>query len=108
MAEITAICLGRKKIKIVLRFHLDQFFPVLSSTSFSALSTFSGFSVMHVRRVVRHAILNYRLFEEKTPGVITHSALTAVLAGDENARNSLVVYLYEFWSAGAVVRLVES
>lgn len=63
---------------------------------------------MNVRRVVRHAILNHRFFEEKTPSVITHSALTAVLAGDEMERNALVVKLDEFWPAGVMVRLIFS
>ena len=63
---------------------------------------------MNVRRVIRHAILNHLFFEEKTPGVITHSALTAVLAGDEMERNTLVVKLDEFWPAGVMVRLIFS
>ena len=63
---------------------------------------------MNVCRVVRHAILNHRFFEEKTPDAITHSALTAILARDEMERNALVVKLDEFWPAGVMVRLISS
>ncbi|KAK7749336.1 hypothetical protein SLS62_008188 [Diatrype stigma] len=87
-------------VKAILRFKLDRAFPVGEATSFEALSNFSGLNVMNVRRIVRHAILNHHFFQEKTPGVITHSALTAVLARDDLMRNSLIVELDEFWPAG--------
>jgi hypothetical protein len=87
-------------VKAILRFKLDKSFPVGQSTSFEAMSEFSGLNVKNVRRIVRHAIINHRFFREDVPGTITHSALTAVLAGDEMARNSLVVELDEFWPAG--------
>jgi hypothetical protein len=63
------------------------------STTFDAMSQFSGLSLMNVKRVVRHAILNHRFFQEKEPGIITHSAPTAVL----------VVQLEEFCPAGVKV-----
>jgi hypothetical protein len=87
-------------IKIILRFSLDLSFPVGSNTTFSTMSEYSGLSVMNVRRVVRHAIYNHRFFEEKAPGVITHSALTATLVRDDKVRNALIVQLDEFWPAG--------
>ncbi|KAK7750912.1 hypothetical protein SLS62_007175 [Diatrype stigma] len=86
-------------VKAILRFKLDKSFPVGESTSFDSISKFSGLDVKTVRRIVRHAIINHRFFQENTPGVITHSALTAVLAGDDLMRNSLVVELDEFWPA---------
>ena len=95
-------------VKIILRFNLDISFQVGDSTTFETMSQFSGLSVMNVRRLIRHASLNHRFFEEKTPGVITHSALTAVLAGDEMERNALVVKLDEFWPAGVMVRHIFS
>lgn len=67
------------------------------------MSKFSGLNVDNVRRIVRHAILHHRFFQEKKPGIIVHSALTAVLASDDVARNSLVVELEEFWPAGVKV-----
>lgn len=90
-------------MKTILRFKLDKSFPVGEATSFEALSNFSGLNVMNVRRIVRHAIINHRFFQEKIPGVITHSALTAVLARDDLMRNSLIVELDEFWPAGIKV-----
>ncbi|KAF2735515.1 S-adenosyl-L-methionine-dependent methyltransferase [Polyplosphaeria fusca] len=87
-------------VKVILRFRLDQSFPVGESTTFEAMSQYSGLSAKQVRRFVKHAILNHRLFQEKSPGVITHSALTAVLASEEIARNAFVVQLDEFWPAG--------
>ncbi|KAI1771117.1 S-adenosyl-L-methionine-dependent methyltransferase [Hypoxylon cercidicola] len=87
-------------VKAILRFKLDKSFPVGEHTSFEAMSKFSGLNVMNVRRIVRHAIINHHFFREDIPGVITHSALTAVLAGDELMRNSLIVELDEFWPAG--------
>ncbi|KAL7621383.1 hypothetical protein AAE478_008705 [Parahypoxylon ruwenzoriense] len=87
-------------VKAILRFTLDKSFPVGESTSFEDMARFSGLNVTNVRRIVRHAIVNHHFFQENTPGVITHSALTAVLAGDELMRNALIVELDEFWPAG--------
>ncbi|KAI1651918.1 S-adenosyl-L-methionine-dependent methyltransferase [Daldinia loculata] len=87
-------------VKAILRFKLDKSFPTGESTSFEAMSKFSGLSVMNVRRIVRHAIINHHFFQENTPGAITHSALTTSLASDEGMRNSLIVELDEFWPAG--------
>ncbi|KAF2966046.1 hypothetical protein GQX73_g7524 [Xylaria multiplex] len=55
------------------------------------------------------AILRFKLdqsFMENTPGVISHSALTAIIARDEAARNALVVELDGFWPAG--VRMADA
>ncbi|KAK7950948.1 uncharacterized protein PG986_006676 [Apiospora aurea] len=86
-------------VKAVLRLKLDKSFYVGQSTSFEAMSGFSGLKVMNVRRIVRHAIINHHFFKEDTSGVVTHSALTAALAGSESMRNSLIVELDEFWPA---------
>jgi len=69
------------------------------------MSEFSGLTVDNVQRIVRHAIVHHRFFQEKELGVITHSALTAVLASDDIMRNALVVELDEFWPAGGKVNL---
>ncbi|OTA92758.1 hypothetical protein M434DRAFT_31515 [Hypoxylon sp. CO27-5] len=87
-------------VKAILRFKLDKSFPVGDSTSFEAMSKFSGLNVKNVRRIVRHAIINHHFFREDTPGVITHSALTAIISRDELTRNSLIVEMDEFWPAG--------
>ncbi|CAJ2502041.1 Uu.00g048940.m01.CDS01 [Anthostomella pinea] len=86
-------------VKAIIRLKLDRSFPVGQSTSFEAMSEFSGLSVMNVRRIVRHAIINHHFFQENTPGVITHSALTVILARDELMWNSLIVEMDEFWPA---------
>ncbi|KAI1819381.1 S-adenosyl-L-methionine-dependent methyltransferase [Xylaria intraflava] len=86
-------------VKAILRFNLDRSFPIGGSTTFEAMSTFSGLNVMNVRRIVRHAIINHYFFREKSPGIITHSALTATLARDDLARNHFLVRLDEFWPA---------
>lgn len=90
-------------VKAILRFRLDQSFPVGEATSFEAMSQFSGLNVRTVRRLVRHAMINNRFFREATPGVVTHSALTAMLARDPLARNSLSLELEEFWPAAIKV-----
>ncbi|KAI1387569.1 S-adenosyl-L-methionine-dependent methyltransferase [Hypoxylon trugodes] len=87
-------------VKAALRFKLDRSFAVGDSTTFEDMAEFSGLNVRNVRRIVRHAILNHYFFQEAQPNVITHSGLTAVLAEDEVARNSLIVELDEFWPAG--------
>ncbi|KAI0881270.1 S-adenosyl-L-methionine-dependent methyltransferase [Annulohypoxylon maeteangense] len=85
--------------KVILHFKLDKSFPVGESTSFKAMSKFSGLSEKNVQRVIRHAITHHYLFQEKTSGVITHSSLTAILSRDDAARNSLIVELDEIWPA---------
>jgi hypothetical protein len=90
-------------VRIILRFNLDKSFGVSESSTFGAMSQFSGLSVMNVKRIVRHAILNHRCFQEKKPGIITHSALTAILSGDDLVRNAMIVQLEEFCPAGMKV-----
>jgi len=63
----------------------------------------SGLDFSTVRRVIRHGIYTYNLFKEPTPGIITHSALTAALAKDELLRAYAVTATHEFWPAGAMV-----
>ncbi|KAI1270957.1 S-adenosyl-L-methionine-dependent methyltransferase [Xylaria sp. FL0933] len=87
-------------VKAILRFTLDWSFAVGEATSFEAMSEFSGLKVKNVQRIVRHAIINHRFFQEDIPGIITHSALTSVLSRGEMTRNALVVELDEFWPAG--------
>jgi hypothetical protein len=91
-------------LRIILRFKLDKSFAVDEQTTFDAMSQSSGLSVMNVKRVVRHAILNHRFFQERLPGIITHSGPSAVLASDELARNAMIVQLEEFIPAGTRVR----
>lgn len=67
------------------------------------MSEFSGLNVMNIRRIVRHGIINHHFFKEDVPGVITHSALTAILAGNESMRNSLIVEIDEFWPTAVKV-----
>ncbi|KAI1455318.1 S-adenosyl-L-methionine-dependent methyltransferase [Annulohypoxylon moriforme] len=86
-------------IRAIVRFKLDKSFPVGGSTSFEAMSSFSGINANTIQRVVRHAIINHNFFQEKTPGVITHSVLTAIIAQDEMARAALLVELDEFLPA---------
>ena len=90
-------------MKVILRFGIDKSFPVGKSSSFEDISQLSGLNVMNVRRIIRHAIINHRIFQEKKPGVITHSGLSALLATDEAVRNALIVGLDEFWPAGIKV-----
>ncbi|KAF7532284.1 hypothetical protein G7054_g8114 [Neopestalotiopsis clavispora] len=110
-AELKALLTGPKEllrfqwtdfvsVKAILRFNLDKSFPLKESTTFEAMAEFSGLTVRNVRRLVRHGIINHYFFQENTPGVITHSALTAILASDDVMRNSLRVELDEFWPAG--------
>ncbi|KAI4596367.1 hypothetical protein KJ359_005496 [Pestalotiopsis sp. 9143b] len=87
-------------VKAIIRFDLEKSFPLGESTTFEAMAEFSGLSVRNVRRIVRHGIINHYFFQENTPGVITHSALTAILASDPAMKNSLRVELDEFWPAG--------
>lgn len=95
-------------MKALIRFKLDRSFAVGESTTFEAMSAFSGLSETNVRRLVRHAVLNHRFFREETPGVVTHSALTAILNRDDLARNALVVELDEFWPAACKVSFILS
>ncbi|KAI1440411.1 S-adenosyl-L-methionine-dependent methyltransferase [Annulohypoxylon stygium] len=87
---------ANSSLKAIIRFKLDKSFPVGESTSFEAMSKFSGIHVNTIQRIIRHAIINHNFFQEKTPGVITHSVLTAITAGDEIARAALTVELDEF------------
>jgi hypothetical protein len=51
-------------------------------------------------RLVRHAIINHRFFQEPNPGVTVHSGLTTLLSKDKLVKNALAFMLDEFWPAG--------
>lgn len=95
-------------LKIILSFNLDKSFPIGSQTTFDAMAETSGLEVSTVRRVVRHGIYTYNLFKEPTPGIITHSSLTAALAKNELLRAYSFTAAHEFLPAGAMVCLQSS
>lgn len=87
-------------MKAILRFKLDESFLVGEETTFQAMSNASGLTARTCARLVRHAIINHRFFQEPKPGVIVHSGLTALLSTDKLVRNALAFMLDEFWPAG--------
>lgn len=90
-------------MKIILAFSIDRSIPVGEARTFEDISKACGLNYMNTKRVIRHAIHHHRVFQESNPGTISHSALSAVLAGDDLIRNALVVQLGEFWPAAALV-----
>ncbi|KAF2202660.1 hypothetical protein GQ43DRAFT_304264 [Delitschia confertaspora ATCC 74209] len=73
-------------IKVILRFDLHKEFLVGETPMYKELATLSGLTPRNVPRLVRHAIVNHNFFQELSPGVVTHSALTALLVKDESLR----------------------
>lgn len=90
-------------VKAILRFKIDKTFAVKEQTTFEAISQATGLTEKNVTRIIRHAIINHKMFDEPTPGVVVHSGLTAILKKDESVRNSLLFMLDEFWPAGVQV-----
>jgi hypothetical protein len=93
-------------LRAILRYKLYQSFPVGGESSFQAIADFSGLNAYDVRRLVRHGILNHYLFEEPSPGVIRHSALTKALAEDPHLRDATQNAVEEFLPSSNKVRLV--
>ncbi|KAJ4298318.1 hypothetical protein N0V90_006218 [Kalmusia sp. IMI 367209] len=105
--ELRAILMGPRELlalnwtantslRAILRYKLDQSFPVGGESSFHAIADASGLNAYDVRRLIRHGILNHHLFEEPSPGVVKHSALTKALAKDPDLRDAIQNAVEEF------------
>ncbi|KAL1600858.1 hypothetical protein SLS60_007246 [Paraconiothyrium brasiliense] len=83
-------------LRAILRYKLYESFPVGGQSSFDAIADASGLNAYDVRRLIRHGILNHHLFEEPSPGVVAHSALTKALAEDPDLRDAIQNAVEEF------------
>lgn len=60
----------------------------------------SGLVESDVRKLVRFAV-SQRIFEEPQPGVITHSAVSRLLAEDPGLHDYVSTFSDELWQAAA-------
>lgn len=60
----------------------------------------SSLSESDVRKIVRYAITQ-RIFEEPRPGVITHSAVSRLLAEDSGVHDHVTTCSDDLWQAAA-------
>jgi hypothetical protein len=93
-------------LRVILRYKLYRPFPVDGESSFQAIADFPGLNAYDVRRLVRHGDLHHHLFEEPSPGVVKHSALTKALAEDPNLSNATQNAVEELLPLSNKVRLV--
>jgi len=85
--------------KLIIQNRLAHAFPLDSSTTFPALATASGLGETHLRKVLRHAIAMHNIFAEPSPGIITHSAASRLLATDPALADWLDYTTHEHWNA---------
>lgn len=73
-------------LQAINRYNIFEHVPLNGTATFADISQASGLELDKCRRILRHA-MNYYLFREPTPDHVAHSALSALLARDVNARN---------------------
>ncbi|KAI0970197.1 S-adenosyl-L-methionine-dependent methyltransferase [Xylaria arbuscula] len=78
----------------IVRFGLARLVPLNGEITFAELAVTAGVGESHVRRLVRHAIIQH-VFREPRPGFIAHSASSRLLAEDADVAA---------WSDGAIAR----
>ncbi|KAK7751322.1 hypothetical protein SLS62_006728 [Diatrype stigma] len=84
----------------ITRFGLAHSFPVGSEATFGEIAAATGLSESIVRRIIRHAIVR-KIFHEPRPGVISHNAVSRLLAEDQGIHDWVAASCDDLWQAAA-------
>ncbi|KAK8136213.1 O-methyltransferase [Apiospora sp. TS-2023a] len=84
----------------IIRFRLAQSFPVGSSATFAEVASTCGLSETLVRRFLRHAMVK-GIFTETRRGVVSHNAVSRLLAEDDALRDWVGASTDDLWQAAA-------
>ena len=89
-------------LQAIYRYKIDQSFPVGEEASFETISARCGLNIIDLRRILRYAMTNY-IFCEPRPGIVAHTALSAVLVHDSRTRDYIGMVCEERFPAAARV-----
>ncbi|KAI0972042.1 S-adenosyl-L-methionine-dependent methyltransferase [Xylaria arbuscula] len=84
----------------ITRYKLSHSFPVGQEASFADIAANTGLAQGLVRRFIRHAIIK-DIFSEPRPGVVTHNAVSRLLAEDKVVHDWVGASTDDLWQAAA-------
>ncbi|KAI6090340.1 S-adenosyl-L-methionine-dependent methyltransferase [Hypoxylon rubiginosum] len=84
----------------ITRFRIAHSFPVGSEASFEKIAVATGLNKTNVRQIVRHAVVK-DIFAEPRPGVITHNAVSRLLAEDQVIHDWVGASTDDLWQAAS-------
>ncbi|KAI1364913.1 S-adenosyl-L-methionine-dependent methyltransferase [Xylaria arbuscula] len=98
--ELRRLTLGPRDQQAITRYALAHSFPVGEEASFADIAASTGLDEGLVRRLIRHAVIN-DIFSEPLPGVVTHNAVSRLLAEDKVVHNWVGASTDDLWQAAA-------
>ncbi|OTA59190.1 S-adenosyl-L-methionine-dependent methyltransferase [Hypoxylon sp. EC38] len=84
----------------VTRFGIARSFPVGSEATFAEIAAATGISEANIRRIIRHAVLR-NIFVEPRPGVVSHNAVSRLLAEDQVIHDWVGASTDDLWQGAA-------
>ncbi|KAJ3570315.1 hypothetical protein NPX13_g5772 [Xylaria arbuscula] len=84
----------------ITRYALAHSFPVGKEASFADIAASTGLDEGLVRRFIRHAVIK-DIFSEPRPGVVTHNAVSRLLAEDKVVHDWVGSSTDDLWQAAA-------
>jgi hypothetical protein len=87
-------------LQTINRFKIAQHVPLDTPISYSALSSLTSVPEPSLKRLLRHAMTN-RLFHEPTPGQVSYTPASRLLAQDPKMDNWVFFLVEYFWPATA-------
>ncbi|KAF4611323.1 hypothetical protein G7Y89_g15690 [Cudoniella acicularis] len=96
---------ARNSIHAIVRFDLATTIPIDSTSTFEEVATARGLDSGDTTRILRHA-MTYRVFSEKSPGVVAHTATSRLLVENPSLRGWITNTLDELLPAAS--RMVDA
>ncbi|RYP60843.1 hypothetical protein DL771_010354 [Monosporascus sp. 5C6A] len=84
----------------ITRFRLAHSFPVGKEASFADIAATTGLKEINVRQIIRHSIVK-DIFAEPRPGIVSHNAVSRLLAEDEVIHDWVGASTDDLWQAAS-------
>lgn len=81
--------LNATSLQTIYKYDLASKVPLDGQTSYAELAQASGLQEHDVRRTIRFAIFHHRVFQERSPGIVSHSGASRLLATSPDAMAGL-------------------
>ncbi|KAF2092951.1 S-adenosyl-L-methionine-dependent methyltransferase [Rhizodiscina lignyota] len=88
-------------MRAIYRFKIANQFPIGEEISYSELADRCDLYEHDLRRLIRYAIVRYRVFKEARKGYIQHTAASKLLAESTSIQNVMALIFEETWPANA-------
>ncbi|KAI9644379.1 hypothetical protein NHQ30_007736 [Ciborinia camelliae] len=91
---------ARNSLHAIIRYDLATALPIDSTATFKTIALARGLNTLDTTRVLRHA-MTYRIFSEPSPGVVSHTASSRLLAERPDLRAWIATTLDELLPAAS-------